>query len=110
MKKIRLILLSTAALALLTIIGINIHLNKIESRKDSDVTLKNIEALSEESGDGGGGQTLSKCFKSGTEVTGYHLGFRKCNSSTTSTKIYPCPAQLTAGHSATEMRDCYFGN
>jgi hypothetical protein len=48
MKKFKIILLSTAALALLTVIGVNIHLNKIVSSKDSDVTLKNIEALSGE--------------------------------------------------------------
>jgi hypothetical protein len=48
MKTIKIILLSTAALALLTVIGVNIHLNKIVSSKDSDVTLKNIEALSGE--------------------------------------------------------------
>jgi hypothetical protein len=48
MKTFRLILLSTAALALLTVTGVNIHLNKIVSSKDSDVTLKNIEALSGE--------------------------------------------------------------
>jgi hypothetical protein len=47
MKK-RLILLSIAALALLTITGINVHLNKIGASKYSDVTLKNIEALSDE--------------------------------------------------------------
>jgi hypothetical protein len=46
MKKFEIALLSTAALALFTVTGVNIHLNKIESSKSSDVTLKNIEALS----------------------------------------------------------------
>jgi hypothetical protein len=68
-----------------------------------------MEASTNESGESGSGQAVEKCYMQLTEVANYHKGYRKCHSETTSSYYHPC-ANLTNGHTPSNLKKCNLGS
>jgi hypothetical protein len=107
MKTVKSFLIASMVLGTVILATINVVLNE-KTPLVSNLTLKNLEAFTEETGEGTS-YNIGKCYMSLTVVPNYHTGFRKCASGTTSGVKKDC-AGLTNGHTPLNITDCIIKN